>query len=249
MRGLIGAIAAGMILTAAESAEAACPRDRLVVALDIGHGPDSPGATSARGRPEYAFNRDLTLRLRDQMHAAGITGAFLVTTADGGAPGLWDRPRIAGARGAHALLSIHHDSVQPQFLETGTLDGRPARYSRHARGHALFVSSKNLYAARSTVLARAIGQALTDWGLTPTLHHAEPIAGENRPLLDEALGIHDFADLVVLKAAPMPAVLIEAGVIVHPEEELEAQDPFRQDLVIDGIVRGLLAACPELLAP
>lgn len=226
----------------------ACQRDALVVALDIGHTPTAPGATSARGRPEYAFNRDLARRVLDQMHASGLTGAFLI--ADGApVPDLWDRPRRAAARGAHALISLHHDSVQPQYLTEGLLDGQPARFSRHARGHSLFVSGKNLYAARARRLAQAIGRALTAWGLTPTLHHAEPIPGENRTLLDRDLGVYDFPDLVVLKAAPMPAVLVEAGVIVHPEEETLLADPFHQDILAESITRGVLAVCTDLLAP
>lgn len=33
----------------------------------------------------------------------------------------------------------------------------------------------------------------------PSLHHAEPIHGENRELLDTTLGIYRFDDLTVLK--------------------------------------------------
>ena len=53
-------------------------------------------------------------------------------------------------------------------------------------------------------------------GEKPSLYHAEPIAGENRPLLDRRLGVHRFDGLAVLKTATMPAVLVEAGVIVNP---------------------------------
>lgn len=249
--GALGAVGGGVRAQAEAGTDAeasACQRDALVVALDIGHTPASPGATSARGRPEYAFNQNLATRVLDQMRASGLTGAFLI--ADG-APvsDLWDRPRRAAARGAHVLVSLHHDSVQAHYLQTGELDGRPARFSRYAQGHSLFVSSKNLYFDRSRRVALAIGRALAAWGLSPTLHHAEPIAGENRPLLDRDLGVHDFADLVVLKAAPMPAVLVEAGVIVHPEEEQRLRDPFHQDILAESITRGVLAACADLLAP
>ncbi|WP_299438699.1 N-acetylmuramoyl-L-alanine amidase [uncultured Rhodospira sp.] len=236
----IGPVAVG------DSGAGACDRDRLVVALDIGHTPSSSGATSARGRPEHAFNVDLARRVLAHMHAAGLDKAALIAEPDA-EPDLWDRPRRAAALGAHVLLSIHHDSVQPRYLEHGTLEGRPARFSRHAAGYSLFVSGKNLFFEQSLAVARAIGGALGEWGLSPTLHHAEPIAGENRPLLDRDLGIYDFADLVVLKAAAMPAVLIEAGVIVHPEEEARLRDPFHQDILADAITRGVVEACGVLM--
>jgi len=242
-------LAGGFLLTAfvigAESALAACSRESFTVAVDIGHAPSAPGATSARGRPEYDFNRDLAARVVDHLRAVGIT-ATTVLTAQGGAPDLFDRPKLAAAMGADVLLSIHHDSVQPQYLEQGGVDGHPARYSRHAQGHSLFVSHKNPYPEASVAVARAIGRALADWGLVPSLHHAEPIPGENRPLLDEALGLYDFADLIVLKTAPMPAVLIEAGVIVHPEEETRLRDPFHQDMIAEAIARGVVDACQVL---
>ncbi|SDE12086.1 N-acetylmuramoyl-L-alanine amidase [Rhodospira trueperi] len=235
-----------MTVWGADSGAAACDRDRLIVALDIGHSVASPGATSARGRPEHAFNVDLASQVLAHMHAAGLSGAALIAPADA-ALDLWERPRRAAAMGAHLLLSIHHDSVQPRYLEQGTLDGRPARFSRHAQGYSLFISGKNLFPEESLAVAKAIGRALADWGLSPSLHHAEPIAGENRPLLDPDLGIYDFADLVVLKAAAMPAVLIEAGVIVHPEEEARLRDPFHQDILAEAITRGVVEACGVLV--
>lgn len=230
----------------ADSVAASCPAERLLVAIDVGHHLEAPGATSATGRTEYAFNRDLAGRLVAQLHQAGVAGAFLVEET--GRPiDLWARPRLARDRGAHVLLSIHHDSVQPHYLETWVHEGRQRRHTDRFQGHSLFVSSKNLYLADSLALARAIGRALRAWGLTPSLHHAEPIPGENRPLLDEELGIHDFADLVVLKAAPMPAVLIEAGIIVNRAEERRLRDPFHQDMLIDAMVSGILEACPSLV--
>ena len=56
-------------------------------------------------------------------------------------------------------------------------------------------------------------------GLKPSLHHSEPIKGENRELIDKELGIYIFDDLKVLKNSYSPAFLFEAGVIVNRKEE------------------------------
>jgi len=229
-----------------DSAAGTCSREKLIIAIDVGHHQTAPGATSATGRTEYAFNRDLAGRLVAQFHQIGVTGAFLVEET--GAPiNLWARPRLARERGAHLFLSLHHDSVQPRYLHNWTVKGRQQRYSDAFEGYSLFVSDKNLYPEGSLAVAQAIGRALVSWGLTPSLHHAEAIPGENRPLLDKDLGIYDFADLVVLKAAPMPAVLIEAGIIVNRREEQRLRDPFHQDMVIDAIISGVLEQCPSLM--
>jgi hypothetical protein len=53
-------------------------------------------------------------------------------------------------------------------------------------------------------------------------HHAEPIKGENRELVNPELGIYRFDDLIVLKSAAMPAALLECGVIVNRSEESRA---------------------------
>ena len=70
--------------------------------------------------------------------------------------------------------------------------------------------------AESSEFAAKLGRALLSAGFTPTLHHEEQ---EKRPVTDREKGIYAFDDLVVLKTAKMPAVLLECGVIVSRAEE------------------------------
>jgi len=102
----------------------------------------------------------------------------------------------------------------------------------------------NAEAEKSRALALAVGAAMFDSGLKPTLHHAEPIEGENRPLLDERTGVYEFTNLVVLKAAKMPSILLECGVIVHREEELLVQDPAYQEVIAHAVVKALSGVFP-----
>ena len=66
----------------------------------------------------------------------------------------------------------------------------------------------------------------------PTLHHAEKIPGEGRKLMDKDLGLYEFDDLIVLKTAAMPAVLLECGVIVNRSEEASLQTPEIQHRIV-----------------
>lgn len=83
-------------------------------------------------------------------------------------------------------------------------------------------------------------------GFTPSLHHAEKISGEGRELLDPKKGIYVFDDLVVLKTAAMPAVLLECGIIVNRQEELRLDSPEYQDKMVMAVTAGIKKACKQV---
>ncbi len=208
---------------------AACPAG-FAVALDIGHTLSAPGATSARGQPEFLFNQALAHVVLGTLQSAGYPRSFLV--GDSGAPlRLEDRTRIAREHGAGLFLSLHHDSVQAQYLTDWVVAGRPQRFSDRYHGFSVFVSATSPLTASSQAFATALGQALVQSGMTPSLHHAEPIPGEGRQLLDPRIGLYRFDQLAVLRTATMPAALLESGVIVNREEELRmGQDATRRSI-------------------
>jgi N-acetylmuramoyl-L-alanine amidase len=146
------------------------------------------------------------------------------------------------------IISLHHDSVQPQYLKRGTFDGKATAFSRQAEGFSLFVSRKSSGFEGSKDLAQRIGSALRKAGFVPSLHHAEPIKGEGRPIVDPFLGIFRFDGLSVLKSAQVPAVLFEAGVIVNPEEERRLESVEWQSRMSRAIVSGVEAYCHGTLS-
>lgn len=182
------------------------------ILLDPGHSKLRQGATSCTGLGEFAYNNGLVHFLYGHLARAGIR--VDVTRDPEGEASLTQRALMA--RGRKLLLSIHHDSAQPQFIKM--VNGRP--FSDKARGYSIFVSGKNPFFKQSLAAARILGQALYDLGLRPSTHHGEPIAGENRPILDPMLGIYQYDNLIVLKQAQAPAVLLEAGVIIAPDDEV-----------------------------
>lgn len=177
------------------------------IVVDTGHTPQRPGATGASGRVEYLYNLDLSNAVARDL--AALNDRVARVSADGKEIDL--ARRTQQAPDADFFLSIHHDSMQQAWIDAG--------WRRKYSGFSLFVSQRNPHYAQSLRCAQAIGEKLLSTGAKPSLYHATPIPGENRPLIDERLGIHRFDDLVVLKTAPMPAVLVEAGVIANPDEE------------------------------
>jgi N-acetylmuramoyl-L-alanine amidase len=219
-------------------AASAAAGDPPLVAVDVGHFTAEPGAISARGRPELEFNRALVARVRDALEARGLR--VLVIGADGGMTVL--SHRTAAARSADLFVSVHHDSVQPHYLEAWQHDGETRRFSDRFAGFSLFVSRRNPRLEASLACASAVGAAMRGAGFAPSLYHAEPIPGESKPFADRTNGVHYFDNLVVLHTATQPAVLFEAGVIVNRAEELALGDPATQARIAAAVADGV-ASC------
>ncbi len=210
-----------------------------VIAIDVGHSKSSPGATSARGIPEFLFNRTLATELFERLSSDGIH-AFLIGE-DGQLTDLRKRIEQARAGKATFFLSMHHDSVQPRYLRDWKWKGAFHRYSDRFSGYALFVSRKNQDLASSLRCASDIGAALRKQGLRPSPHHAEAIPGESREWANEANGVYYCDRLSVLRNAACPAVLLEAGIIVNREEEEKLQTVEMRRAIAAAVEQGLKA--------
>lgn len=208
------------------------------VAVDVGHTLTDPGAISARGRTEFEFNRDLATRLVVALHDRGVSVRPI--NFDGRIASLYDRP--TAATGADFFISIHHDSVQPGLLENWTWEGKVQTYSDRYRGFSLFVSRNSPDLDTSLRCASAIGARLRHMGFLPATHHADSMPGRERPYADAQNAVHYYDDLVVLYRTSLPAVLFEAGILKHRDEELELRDPRLQIRMSDAVASGI-AAC------
>ena len=224
-----------LAFTPPDAAAAAGEQGRGVarVAVDVGHTLAEPGAISARGRPEFDFNRELALKVADALARLGLEGVLV--NADGTIESLAARP--AQVPEADFFIAIHHDSVSEWELEQWEWAGRTETYSDRWAGHSLFVSRRNPHPARSLLCATAIGARLQRVGFTPTDKNAR-----RREYADALHAVHYFDDLVVLYRATQPALLFEAGVIKHREEELLLRAPQRQARMAEEIATGI-AAC------
>ena len=231
---------AGPMAAAAQPADG-CGLGRFKAALDVGHTLSQPGATSARGRTEFEFNQRLARAVQASLAAQGVAAVLVGET--GGPMPLLQRTRLARAAGASLFLSLHHDSVQPQYLSTWIVDGQVQRYSDVFRGYSVFVSQAGGQPRDSLRFATLLGGGLRAAGFTPSLHHAEPIPGEGRPVVDAGLGILRFDGLAVLRTAAMPAVLLEAGIIVNRAEEEALRAPVGVERLAGTIATAVQRFC------
>ena len=208
------------------------------VAVDVGHTLAASGATSARGEKEFDFNRILALKVSHALKAEGIRVRPI--NFDGRIASLEARPKQAA--GSDLFLSIHHDSVQADWLEEWEWNGAKLSYSDRYTGFSLFVSHDNPSPAISLLCASSIGARLRRMGFIPATHHADSLPGQNRPYADVDNAVHYYDNLIVLYRTDIPAVLFEAGIIKNRDEELALHDPARQERMADAIATGI-AAC------
>ena len=208
------------------------------VAVDVGHTLAASGAVSARGGKEFDFNRVLAARVASALSERRL-GVRLINF-DGRIASLEARPEQAA--GADFFISIHHDSVQAELLEQWNWQGTVQTYSDRHSGFSLFVSRDNPDLLTSLRCASAIGARLRRLGFAGATHHADSLPGQPRPYADADNAVHYYDNLIVLYRTTLPAVLFEAGVIKHRDEELALLDSERQARMADGIATGI-AAC------
>jgi N-acetylmuramoyl-L-alanine amidase len=196
------------------------------VAIDIGHTLEKPGAISAAGVTEYSFNQQLAGQLGRHLQAAGLSVRWI--NRDGTVTSLYQR--TAQAAGDRLFVSIHHDSVKDRY--------RPVRDDRF-QGFSFWPSETGTDPHRSLDCARRMADRLLTEGFTSSQYHADPVLGENRPVIDGPRGIFSNRNLAVLRTARQAAVLVEAGVIAHPEEEKRLADPATQDRIASALASGI----------
>jgi N-acetylmuramoyl-L-alanine amidase len=204
-----------------------------LIAVDVGHGTIDGGATSARGRPEFAFNREFADVLAEVMRGRGQDVREINFAGDIGS--LAARPKQAA--GSDFFVSIHHDSIGESWLKPWVWEGKEQTYTDVKRGYGIFVSARNPDLETSLRCASTMGSLLRRAGFAPSTWH-----GRTHSAADAENGVWYYDNLVVLYRTTIPAVLFEAGVIKDRDEELELADPERQARMADALATGI-AAC------
>jgi N-acetylmuramoyl-L-alanine amidase len=221
-----------------------CLKSEFILAIDIGHSLSRGGAVSARGVPEYSYNRKFAEMLLSRLVKEGFEKTFVINP-DGRDMSFDRRIKIAENKRANLIVSIHHDSVQPHYLLSWKYGNKSLSYSDKYRGFSIFYSASNGCAQESLYFAEMIGDELLNNGFSPSLHHAEKIKGENRLLIDKDRGIYRFDQLVMLKGN-LPAVLLECGIIVNRDEEVALSDDENKEKMVLSILRAIEKYCKDI---
>jgi N-acetylmuramoyl-L-alanine amidase len=243
--------ASGQIRAAATAKPAAsCQRATFRVVIDVGHTVAVPGAISARGVPEYAFNLQLGQDIKQALADAGFSGAVLLITAAAPPEGLIQRAIKANIMPADLFIAIHHDSVPDALLQSWNYEGQEQHFNDDYPGYALFISNDNPERSGSLMFGHLLGMALQARGLHYTPHYTQPLMGSRRrELVDAEAGVYRYDQLIVLRTTRMPAVLLEAGSIVNRQEEVQLTSPERRALTSAAVAAAVEQFCAARAQP
>jgi N-acetylmuramoyl-L-alanine amidase len=227
-----------------------CDRSKFRIVLDVGHTAVSEGATSARNVAEFVFNLRLAQRIEEKLRSEGFPETRLLLTEGKATPSLLRRVAAANDLHANLLLSIHHDSVPNSLLENWEFEGKKSHFSDRFSGYSVYVARGNPDFKTSLAFAELVGKEMKAQGLQYAQQYSQAIMGRYRhPLLNKEAGVYSYDELVVLRSARMPAVLLEAGSIINRDEELKMGSPERQDIIGNAVVAAVKDFCEPFLGP
>lgn len=199
------------------------------LALDVGHNIKQFGALSSSCKKEYEYNFALVNFISTNLELLKNVNV----TTNKHFPNVSFQERYELSKNKDLFISIHHDSVQEQFIHYNFNNCPQTNY---AKGYSIFVSKKNRYYEKSLKFAENFAENLILNGLRPSSHHHEKIKGEDKFLINKFLGIYQFDDLKVLKNADSPAFLFEAGVIVNPKDEQLVQSTEFKKNILNSVI-------------
>jgi len=226
-----------------------------IVVLDAGHEPSRPGAIATCGKQEVEYNDAIVTALTTALNGYQVLltrkAQAEVSTDAGELPDYlnveaqtkWDehktllaRAAIANKNEADVFVSIHHDSTAGrwQLNDSALCEGRGGKKlaaafkQKYRIGFNIFVDADKPEPCRglSLKIAQLIAERLLATGRMASDYHQDDC--KSCRSIDSKLGIW-HQDLAVLRETSMPAVLIEIGNIVDPDDEAAiSSSGFRQ---------------------
>ena len=157
---------------------------------------------------------------------------------------LYSRIALANEKQAGLFISIHHDSVQEHHLlraEDGKIIDVQDDFKQNFNpGYSIYIACDPKYPNTelqywdALKFAKIFAKKMQAIGRKPSTYHEEKTGQDNYQSIDLFLGIYNSKTLLaVLRNAKMPAVLIEAGVIVDAEDEkIISSQAFKEQFAI-----------------
>ncbi len=220
----------------------------IIVVVDPGHGGEDPGAIGPSGVREKDVALAISQRLVDRI--SGMDGYQAYSTRnDDYYVALGQRVKIARDYNADLFVSVHADafpSQQPRgasvfALSTDGASSETARWLAQRENRADLVGGVGGVSLgdKDDMLAGV----LLDLSMTASIQYSMGV-GQN--ILSKLSGVGDLhkssveqAGFAVLKSPDIPSILVEAGFISNPNDEMRLSTSSHQDRIAEAIRKGV----------
>ncbi|WJV38494.1 N-acetylmuramoyl-L-alanine amidase AmiB [Raoultella terrigena] len=231
------------------AARAVATDDKVIIAIDAGHGGQDPGAIGPDGTKEKNVTIAIARKLRTLLNADPLFKPVLTRDGDYFIS-VMGRSDVARKQNANFLVSIHADAA-PNRDATGAsvwvLSNRRAN-SEMAGWLEQHEKQSELLGGAGDVLANSqsdpyLSQAVLDLQFGHSQRVGYDVATNVLSQLQRVGDLHkrrpEHASLGVLRSPDIPSILVETGFISNTgEERLLASDNYQQQLA-EAIYNGL----------
>ncbi|QDX28825.1 N-acetylmuramoyl-L-alanine amidase AmiB [Dickeya poaceiphila] len=223
--------------------------EKIIVAIDAGHGGQDPGATGPGGLHEKNVTISIARKLRAIMSADPEFKPVLTRDGDYFIS-VMGRSDVARKQGANLLVSIHADAA-PNRGATGAsvwvLSNRRAN-SEMANWLEQHEKQSELLGGAGDLLANSaadpyLSQAVLDLQFGHSQRVGYDVAVKVLRELQRVGSLHkrrpEHASLGVLRSPDIPSLLVETGFISNPSEERLLGSNEYQEKIANAIYQGL----------
>lgn len=223
--------------------------DRVVVAIDAGHGGQDPGAIGPNGLKEKNVTIAIAHRLRALLDADPMFKAVMTRNGDYFIS-VMGRSDVARKQGANVLISIHADAAPNRSAKGASvwvLSNRRAN-SEMAGWLEQHEKQSELLGGAGDLLANSqsdpyLSQAVLDLQFGHSQRVGYDVAVKVLQQLQVVGSLHkrrpEHASLGVLRSPDIPSLLVETGFISNSTEERLLGSSAYQDKIARAIHNGL----------
>jgi N-acetylmuramoyl-L-alanine amidase len=220
--------------------------NRIVIAIDPGHGGDDPGAHGPHGTEEKKVTFEMAKKLEVLINAQPGMKAVMVRKGDYYV-GLRERMKIARTAKADLFVSIHADAFQDSEVKGAsvyTLSTSGAS-SEAARWLADSANASDLVGVSLNDKEDVLASVLLDLSQTATQEASVNVANHVLKSFDNISQLHkdsvQKAGFLVLKSPDIPSILVETAFISNASEEQNLLSNQYQSKVAGAIFKGILS--------
>ena len=220
-------------------------KQKLIIAIDAGHGGEDPGAVGKYGTHEKDVVLAIAKKIAQRINKHPRMQAVMIRKGDYYV-GLGKRTRLARDYGADLFVSIHADAVKRRSVKGSSVYALSDKRATSeiakwlaAKENASDLAGGVKIADKDDDVASVIMDLMMDNTKHESILFAKDVLHEMKqvgPVLHNKIERASFA---VLKSPDIPSVLVETAFISNPEEEKKLKNKKFQNRIADAIYNGI----------